>query len=271
MDRSNSIIRVFFLHHSTGGNLIKQGRCRELFTQKAPYIAFWDHGYDFDRFGSLQFLSRLEPQQFYGLRNGEGQCLDYSFHIPNHNTDPDGLAELFEQSVNNPPDNALSHILEFDVIIFKSCFPVTAISSEQQLESYMNYYMSIRNTIDKFPDKLFIPMTPPPLRKEATNPEKASRARRFSNWIMSKSYHEIHPNLIPFDFFDILASPSNGNTPNVLRSKFCGLIPFDSHPNVLANQTVAPIWVDFIVNATNKFFDTPSKMGKAHESVSIST
>lgn len=259
MNQSNSAIRVFFLHHSTGGNLIEQGKCRELLKKKAPYIAFWDHGYDFDRFGTFQFLSRFEPQQFYGLRNEKGKHLNYSYHIPNHNTDPDGLAELFLQDVTTPPSNALSHILEFDVIIFKSCFPVTNISSEEQLETYKKYYMSIRKKIDGFPNKLFIPMTPPPLRSESTNFEKADRARRFSNWIMSNGYCENRRNLLPFNFFDVLATPSTEKVPNVLRPKFCGLIPFDSHPNPLANQTVAPIWTDFVVRATKTFFDLDSK------------
>jgi hypothetical protein len=200
MNHANTTIRVFFLHHSTGGNLLEQGQVRQLFAQKAPQLAFWDHGYDLDKLGPLQFLSHFESPYLYGLRNENGQRLKDSFHIPNHNTDPDGLAELFGQEITSPPGNALSHILEFDTIIFKSCFPVTAIASNRQLESYISHYLAIRNTIDKFPNKLFIPMTPPPLKREATNPKQSSRARRYSDWIMSEAYHQNRANLIPYDF-----------------------------------------------------------------------
>jgi hypothetical protein len=79
-------------------------------------------------------------------------------------------------------------MLQFDVVIFKSCFPVTAIASDEQLRTYQKYYITMRDTMDRYPDKLFIPMTPPPLRSSMTNAQQAERARQFSNWIISEEY-----------------------------------------------------------------------------------
>jgi hypothetical protein len=254
-----SPIKTIFIHHSTGGDLIKYGHVRQLFNDVDPNIEFWDHGYDLDKIkGYLRLTSRFQSH-IYGLYNGSGQLLSKSFQIPNHNTDPDGLAELFNQVVAQPPQNALSQILEFDVVIFKSCFPVTRITNEQQLKAYQTYYFSIRDTIDKYPNKLFISMTPPPLRANLTDSKNAERARQFANWMQSQEYLENRDNLIVFDYFNTLATEPTSKESNVLRPEFRKLVWLDSHPNKLAHQTVAPQWVGFIVKAINKFFATASE------------
>ena len=268
MNKSSSI-RAIFIHHSTGGDLIKHGNVRHLFREATPNIEFWDHGYDPEKIKGYLHLTSQFQLHIYGLRDESGQLLSRSFHIPNHNTDPDGLSKLFSQSVTKPPKNALSEILEFDTIIFKSCFPTTRISSDHQLKAYQTYYHIIRDTIDKYPNKLFIPMTPPPLRASMTNSEMADRARQYANWLMSEEYHQNRANLIPFNYFDMLATPSNSKEPNVLRLEFCALFPFDSHPNAVAHRTIAPKYVDFIVGAINKFFANTPNRGNPNEPVSI--
>ena len=246
-------VKVIFIHHSTGANLIKHGDVRTLVHSSDPTVEFWDHGYDLDKIkGYHRIISRFQSHT-YGLRNSAGQLLKTSFQIPDHNTDPDGLARLFSQPVEDPPTNAHSHIQRFDVISFKSCFPVTAIKDDQQLDTYKHYYLSIRTTIEAYPRKLFIPMTPPPLRAALTNTGQASRARRFARWIMSEEYHENRVNLVPYDFFDDLATPERHPNPNVLRPEFCRPIWLDSHPNRHANRVVARKWVAFIVDAIQKF------------------
>jgi hypothetical protein len=243
----SSLVRVIFLHHSTGANLIKDGNVRASFQQQAPFIAFWDHGYDAGRIKSkLAFIAPLQSP-IHGLRNATGRVMPTTFRVPNNNTDPDGLAELFSQPVTNPPTNALSHLLQFDVVIFKSCFPVTAIASDEQLRNYQKCYMTIRDTIDRYRNKLFIPMTPPPLRASVTDTEQANRARRFANWMMSEEYHEQRTYLKPYDFFSQLATPETHPQANTLRPEFCHAMLSDSHPNVQANRTVAPHWVSFVI------------------------
>ena len=245
----SNLISVIFLHHSTGANLIKDGNVRNLFQQQAPFIAFWDHGYNPKGIrGKLAFIAPFQSQ-IHGLRDANGRVIPTSFHIPNDNTDPSGLADLFSQAVTKPPTNALSHILQFDVVIFKSCFPVTAIASDEQLRTYQKYYLTLRDTMDRYHDKLFIPMSPPPLRASMTNAQQAKRARQFSNWMISEEYHERRPHVKPYDFFDQLATSETHPEANTLRPEFCRSSVSDSHPNVQANRTVAPHWVSFITEA----------------------
>jgi hypothetical protein len=220
---------VLFIHHSTGHNLIAQGNVRELFT--AAGYAFWDHDYN--------------PT---GLTRPDGTPAGYSYNIPRDNTDPDGLAQLFAQRAYAWPVNALSGALQHDVIVFKSCFPVSDIASQEQLETYKRYYLGIRDVIDQHPDHLFIAMSPPPLVPESTTPENAVRAREFANWLTSDEYLSGHPNLYTFDFFDQLAEGDRASPDySMLRTAYRPEVEGDSHPNQLANETVGPRFVEFII------------------------
>lgn len=177
---------VIFLHHSTGSNLIEQGGIRELLT-KADY-SFWDHGYNSE-----------------GLRQPDANSAGYSYNIPADNTDPDGLASIFAQQVYDLPLNAFSGLLQHEVIAFKSCFPVSDITSAEQLARYQSYYLAMRDVMDQHPDKVFIVVTPPPLNPAETNAEAAARARIFANWLTSDEYLRGHPNIFTFNFFGYLA------------------------------------------------------------------
>jgi hypothetical protein len=217
--------RIIFMHHSTGQGLINQGNVRPALT--ALGYEFWDHGYNGE-----------------GLTDNTGTALGINWAVPDDNTDPDGWQTIFSQPVTNPATNTFSHMLEYDVIIFKSCFPASDIQSEEQLADYQAYFATIRNVVDTQPNRLFIAFTTPPLVPAATTPEAAARARQWSEYLTSAEYLSGHPNLLVFDFFDLLAG-----TDNYLRAEYRGTDPGDSHPNELANSTVGPIFVDFIDHA----------------------
>ncbi len=102
-------VQIIFMHHSTGANLIAQGGVREAFT--ALGYEFWDHGYNGD-----------------GLVDPAGNWLGINWDVPGDNTDQDGWYAVFSQPVTDPPSNTFSHMLQADVIIFKSCFPTSTTS-----------------------------------------------------------------------------------------------------------------------------------------------
>lgn len=109
--------RVIFLHHSCGHNLIEEGAVRERLSQLG--YEFDDHGHNGD-----------------GLRLSDGSHTGRNFDVPGDNTNPDGFAEIFSQPLHDPPDNTFSHLMQYDVIAFKSCFPVSNIADDYQLETY---------------------------------------------------------------------------------------------------------------------------------------
>jgi hypothetical protein len=224
---------VIFLHHSTGHNLIAQGGVRKQFT--AGGYDFWDHGYN-----------------ECGLRNPAGAYLGYSYNIPGDNTDPDGLAQIFEQRFYDLPLNALSGLLQHEVIAFKSCFPACQITSENQLAQYKEYYLAMRDVMDQHRDRVFIVMSPPPLNPEATDAEAAARARAFAEWLQSDEYLAGHPNVFAFDFFGHLAEEDPAALDySMLRASYRD--GEDSHPNEFANQTVGPLFAEFIMVAAEQY------------------
>ncbi|MBC7249838.1 MAG: hypothetical protein H5T62_06080 [Anaerolineae bacterium] len=224
---------VIFLHHSTGRNLINQGRVRQRLT--AAGFQFWDHDYNWE-----------------GLIRPDGTRTGYSYGIPDDNTDPDGLARLFAQRVYPWPLNAFSGLMQHEVIAFKSCFPASNITSEEQLEQYKTWYLGMREVMDRYPDHIFIVISPPPLNPATTTPEVAARARAFADWLESDEFLAGHPNVFTFDFFDLLAEedPSAPDF-NMLRAEYRD--GEDSHPNELANQTIGPLFADFIVEAVQTY------------------
>jgi len=224
---------VIFLHHSTGNNLIEQGGVRERFTEAGYY--FWDHGYN-DQ----------------GLRRPDGSPAGYNYNIPDDNTDPDGLAKIFAQRAYGLPLNAFSGLLQHEVIAFKSCFPVSQITSNEKLEAYKSYYLEVRDVMDGHLDRIFIVVTQPPLNPAATDAEAAARARKFADWLKSDEYLSGRPNVFTFDFFDHLAEDDPTSLDyNMLRAEYRE--GSDSHPNLVANETIGPLFADFITDAVQSY------------------
>jgi hypothetical protein len=213
--------RIIFLHHSCGANLIAEGGVREGLT--ALGYEFYDHGYNDE-----------------GLVLADGTWTGTNFDVPGDNTDPDGYAGIFSQPLHDPPDNTFSHLMQYDVIAFKSCFPVSNIESEAQLQEYRSHYLSIRDRMDQYPDKIFVIVTQPPEVPANSSPDAAARARSFTNWLQSDEYLAGHPHIFVFDFFGLLAGGDNFLRPEYRMDEY------DAHPNELANRTMGPLFVDFL-------------------------
>jgi hypothetical protein len=221
-------IRIIFLHHSVGEGLIDQGGVREGLSDLG--YEFSDHGYNGD-----------------GLRLADGSYTGTNFDVPDDNTDPDGLAAIFAQPLHDPPDNTFSHLMQYDVILTKSCFPTSNIGDDAQLAEYQSYYLSMRDRMDTLPSKLFILVTQPPQVPGSSDPAEAARARTFAQWLASDEYLAGHPNVRVFDFFDRLAGPDNFLHPEYRVDDT------DAHPNELANQAIGPEFVAFIDEAIRSY------------------
>jgi len=233
-ERRGDFTNVIFLHHSTGRNLIHQGGVRERLTEAG--FQFWDHDYNFE-----------------GLTRPDGALAGYSYSIPDDNTDPDGFARLFAQPVYGFSLNAFSGLMQHEVIAFKSCFPASRVTSDEQLAEYKAYYLGMREVMDQHRDRIFIVVTPPPLTPAVTDAGAAARARAFADWLKSEEFLAGHPNVFTFDLFDLLAEgdPSAPDL-NMLRATYRGEGE-DSHPNQPANETIGPLFADFIIQAVQMY------------------
>lgn len=228
---------IIFLHHSTGHGLIAEGNVRPALTELG--YQFWDHHFN-----------------HVGLVRPDGTLTGAQYRFPGAwgrgNTDVDGLANLFSLPVTDPPTNAFSRLLQHEVIVVKSCFPNSAIKSDEMQDQFQSWYLQMRDAMDRHPDRVFVIVTSPPLHSRQTNSEEAQRARSISEWLKSKAYLAGHPSVFVFGFFDLLADPET----NTLRSEYqLAREEPNSHPNPLANETIGPLFVEFIDNAVQIYHE----------------
>lgn len=223
-------IRIIWLHHSVGFGIIDGGGVREGLSARG--YEFYDHGYNGD-----------------GLRLADGSTPGTNFDVPDDNTDPDGLAAIFSQELNSPPDNTFSRLMDYDVIMIKSCFPTSNIADDAQLEADKTYYRTIARRMDTYTDKILILVTHPPQVPLSTNADEARRARALNDWLLSDEFQGGHANLFVFDLFGRLAGGDN-----LLRSEY-RVSDDDGHPNDIANAAVGPELVDFVDQAVRSVWD----------------
>ena len=167
--------------------------CQNYNTQHGTHYLFWDHDYN-----------------YVGLRRNNGSFVGWIYNIPNDNTDPIGLYQLWT-TANAARDSILHN---HDVIAFKSCYPASAIPTPQVLAQYKTWYRAIRDVLDQHPDKIFVVMSQPPLHRLATNLTEADNARAFANWLKSAEFLDGHENIVCFDLFDVLAAPNTPGAPD---------------------------------------------------------
>jgi hypothetical protein len=238
---SGSSQNVIFLHHSTGAGVYSEGN-----------VAGWIETYNSENGTSYQITEMSYPNTPYPWEN---YPYDYwNLWINN------------ACSSSEPNIQCMDNLCaSYDVIIFKHCFPGAGISADDQTSSvsssnrtignYKLQYRALRDLMDTYPDNKFIVWTLAPLHRLATNPQTAARAKEFVDWVKNEWLQEDgkeHANIYIFDFYNYVAeadpSPANGAV-NCLKYDYEGdHSSNNSHPNTLANQTVGPLFAEFIVN-----------------------
>lgn len=208
------MMRILFIHRSVGHNLIQQGSLRVLLRQK---------GFELDDYDNNNGL----------LTHSDGSIENSAITMPGNNTNPHNLADFFSQW--NP-------ILDpYDIVMIKSCYPNSRIKSEPQLADIKKQYQRIFQAFADRPKQRLIVLTSPPLRPVFTNLDEAKRAQQLAAWLMGQASNTIHV----YDLHSTLAEPV-GEHQGMLKRSYRRLMPWDNHPNRLANQTVAPELVESI-------------------------
>ncbi len=257
---SNAKIR--FLHHSTGGNLYSQGG-----------VANWFANYNTAN-GTNYAISEINyPTNGYPWNN-----YPYDWWNLWVTENPDGSARTPACHDGNPNMECLDNLVtQYDVIIFKHCYPGVDISpdtgnpdvtsSSKTLENYKAQYREIRKELDKYPNNLFIVWTLVPRHRLATNAGNAGRAKQFVDWVKNDWLTEdgnSHPNIKVFDFWSYAAesnpNPANGQVNTLKYDYERSHTGSDSHPNTLANQTIGPIFSQAIVDDINAFNSSTSSL-----------
>ncbi|MDB5170955.1 MAG: hypothetical protein JWO35_649 [Candidatus Saccharibacteria bacterium] len=219
---------VLFIHRSVGHNLIHDGNVYNLIADSGKDFAFSDYDHNVDT-----------------LTNNKGEQHKLGFVFPGGNTTPADYAEVFSGDVHDSFKPIQNMALSYDVIAIKSCYPNSNIQSDELLEAIKQYYKSIAQFFVERPDKQLVIITSPPLTPLMTKASAAQRARLLANWLMEADFGE---NVSVFNFFDLLAAPSGKRHSNRLRKDYRRWLPVNSHPNAKASQSIAPLFVEHLVN-----------------------
>jgi len=221
--------RLLFIHHSCGRIWLDEGELRdELFRNG---IAVHDATYG-DEIGEYTDLCHWVPK----FSDQIDKILTFDFH----------------------PDNYYGDSRKNDIIMFKSCYPNSNISSdgaipgdplarEMTTQNYKAVFEELGKVFAEHPEQTFIYVTAPPLEPGSTSPDNASRARAFNNWVKSdfvSGYGDKTGlnNFLVFDFFDVLADPDNHLREEYRLNSYAG----DSHPNAKGTRAATEKFLVFL-------------------------
>ena len=232
--------RIIFLHHSTGqaiwdGNVNKY--IRKLTNQSDVKTYF--SRYNRKNKTSYSISEESFPEvTTYGLTNDPYDY--YNIWIKNAGAKP---------YLGAPTLEILSK--EYDIIIFKHCYPVSKIledtgipdlnSKERRIENYKLQYEALKKKMHCFPNNKFIVWTPAVMVKNKLTPFEAQRTKEFYQWIVNE-WDEKGDNIYIWDFY-------NYETEGELYFKDKYAVATDnSHPNKQFAGQIAPLFSQFIID-----------------------
>ncbi len=121
-----------------------------------------------------------------------------------------------------------------DVLMFKSCYPNSDISSKAQLNEYKKEYRKLYDIFQAHPDVLFIPWSTPPLPRQMTSKANAKRAKKFDKWLKKRYISDYNgDNLDSFRLFYQLTGPKHW----YMKRKYVS-DPYDGHPKSNSGKRV---------------------------------
>ena len=236
-------VNILFLHHSTG-HVVWKGQSNgigKLFG-KSEAVPGWFE--DYNKTNSTNF--RISEQNFpkaqpYGWNNYPYDY--YNIWILNAG------GESFKEE---PTLEMLT--AEYDVIIFKHCFPVGNImedtgepdteSPEKRIENYKAQYEAIKEKLHSFPQTKFILWTAAANEKSNASKAEATRTKEFVDWVIN-NWDTPDDNIYLWDFY---ALETEGGL--FLKDEYAAK-PGDSHPSAKFGQRVAPLFGARIVDVIN--------------------
>jgi hypothetical protein len=239
--------KIVFLHHSTGSS-VWVGKTNK-------YI------YRLTKQGDVQkYLAR------YNSRNKTNYNIN-EFSFPKKtpygwNNYPYDYYNIWVKNAGNQPymEEPTLEILtkEYDVIIFKHCFPGTRIaedtgkpdidSDEKRIENYKLQYNALKNKMHEFPNNKFIVWTPAACVKNKITPEEAKRAQTFYNWMVNE-WDEKGDNIFIWDFYKF---ETEGE---LYLSDKNALSPDNCHPGKEFSARVAPLFGQHIIDVIEDAID----------------
>lgn len=229
--------RIVFLHHSTG-HVIWYGKVNR-------YIR--------------KLTNRSDVKTYFSRYNRTNKTnysiSEQSFPESIASNDPFDYYNIWVKNAGEKPfkgEYTLEILTkEYDIIIFKHCYPVSKIledtgtpdinSKERRIENYKLQYEALKKKMHDFPRNKFIIWTPAVMVKTQLTPDEAHRTLDFYNWIINE-WDENDDNIYIWDFYKY---ETEGGL--YLKGEYSASTE-DSHPNKQFAGRIAPLFAQFIID-----------------------
>jgi hypothetical protein len=231
--------KIVFLHHSTGRNIWVGNTNKYIYklTQKGDVQKFFT-AYNKKNKTNFSITELSFPKSApYGWDN-------YPFDYYN--------IWVKNAGGNTFMDEPTLEILtaEYEVIIFKHCFPVSRIiedtgtpnidSDEKRIENYKLQYNALKTKIHQFPNNKFIVWTPTVCTKNQMSEEEAKRTYQFYRWMIDE-WDEKGDNIFIWDYYKYQTEGSLYLLDNNAYN------PNNSHPNRNFSTKAALLFFKYII------------------------
>ena len=244
---NNSMKKVIFLHHSTG-DAIWKGK-----TNRYVY----------------RLTGKGDVQKYFAAYNRKNKtryeitAVDFPKSSPyGWNNYPYDYYNIWVKNAGPYPfmEEPTLEILtkQYDVIIFKHCFPVSRIVADtavpdinsdiKSIENYKLQYDALKMKMHEFPENKFIVWTPAANTMLKSKEDEALRTRDFYNWMVNE-WDEKGDNIFIWDFYNyeteggLYLTDSNAHSPD------------NSHPGVEFSARIAPLFGQFIIDVIESRID----------------
>lgn len=262
-------VRIAYLHHSTGEVIWTGGlhrRVYRLWDRWVPEaVKPWFPG-DWPG-GVPEYVRRWNADHGTSYRITELTYPDTSGGYPWANY-PYDYWNLWVAHAGDRRDhgelNLDDLVKDFDVIVFKHCFPVSKIldddsapdvsSKAKTLANYKLQYEALKARMHEFPEKRFLVWTGAALSRRHSTPEHAQRAREFFDWVKNV-WDEKGDNVFVWDFYALEANPEG------FLAAENESAPGNSHPSGPFARRVAPLVARRIIDVVEGRGDTGDLSG----------
>ncbi len=200
MPEGNYNYHIILLHHSTGGNVWNGNLPIADDSKTLSTVPGWFTDYNSKNGTAFHIEEKVFPKaEPYGWNNYPYDY--YNIWVKN------GGDELY---MEEPTIEMLSK--EYDMVIFKHCFPVSYIeedsgtpdidSPEKRIENYKVQYEALKTKMQEFPDTKFIVWTGAALVKNQTTEAHAKRAKTFFDWVRNE-WDSADDNIYLWDLYEL--------------------------------------------------------------------
>ena len=250
-------INIIFLHHSTG-NIIWNGKTTSIvekmvgkiskklansFTSK-PFLPSLFEKYNQENHRKFHIKEITFPKSRpYGWNNFPYDY--YNIWVKNSGN---------QYYMKEPTLEKLTN--EYDVIIFKHCFPVSNIQNDldsadinSNIKTITNYklqYLALKNKIHEFPETKFILFTGAVQVKSNISEDEAKRTAEFFNWVINE-WDQPGDNIFLWDLYNLqtegglyfkdeYAQSFNNSHPNTDFAKKASKLLFERIINIVEDN-----------------------------------